>query len=511
MKNTPKMLKKIDDFLNKTTMYRLTLYCVSFLWALAFIFSVFGILHYSPIYLIGCLIVSFVVCFLTNELFAKIYEAPTNRESVYITAFILASIVAPVLASKNIYFLILAGVIAMASKYILAIGKKHIFNPAAIGVGLASLLMINQAATWWMGTLYMAPFVLIAGILIARKIRRFDLLLSFFASSFIFIVGYGIYEKQTLLSAISGAIFDSPILYLGSIMLTEPMTTPPTKKLRIIYGSLVGFLNAPFIGFGSFYTTPEIALALGNIYSYLVSSKEKLVLRLKEKVKIANDTYDFIFSADKNLKFKPGQYLEWTLGHPSTLLRGGIKMDNRGMRRYFTIASSPTENEIIMGVKFYDKPSTYKQSLIGLKKDGIVVASQLAGDFTLPEDKSKKLVFIAGGIGITPFRSMIKYLTDKNEKRDIVIFYSNKTAGDIAYKDIFDEAEKKLGIKTIYHLTDEKGFLNHKIIEQYVPDFKERMFYISGPRSMILTFQKALKEAGIHKSHIKTDFFPGFA
>ena len=140
----------------------------------------------------------------------------------------------------------------------------------------------------------------------------------------------------------------------------------------------------------------------------------------------------------EKLKFKPGQYLEWTLPHE--------KIDNRGMRRYFTIASSPTEKDMIMGVKFYDKPSSYKQSLISLENQGIVVASQLAGDFTLPKDKNKKLIFIAGGIGVTPFRSMIKYLIDNNEKRDIVIFYSNKSFADIAYKEIFDEAAKKLRI-----------------------------------------------------------------
>ena len=112
-------LKFVDDFLNKTTMYRLTLYCVSGLWALAFLFSLVGILHYNPIYLIGCLVIIFVICFATNELFAKIYEAPSNIESVYITGFILASIIAPTLGLKNIYFMVLTAIIAMASKYIL--------------------------------------------------------------------------------------------------------------------------------------------------------------------------------------------------------------------------------------------------------------------------------------------------------------------------------------------------------------------------------------------------------
>ncbi|MGD0577001.1 MAG: oxidoreductase [Candidatus Staskawiczbacteria bacterium] len=504
------MLKFIDEFLNKTTMYRLTLYCAGFLWILALVFSIFGILHYSPVGLVESLILIFAICAITNEIFAKIYDAPSNRESVYITAFILSSIIAPLSSIDNFYFLALSSVLAMASKYVLAINKKHIFNPAAIGVVLAALLT-SQAATWWMGTVVMAPFVLIAGLLICRKIKKFDLFLSFIVSSFIFAIGYGIFAGQNLLSTANAIIFDSPMLYLGSIMLTEPMTTPPQKKARAVYGALVGFLNAPFVNVAGFYFTPEIALAVGNIFSFIASPKEKLILKLKEKVKIAKDTYNFVFSS--KLNFQPGQYLEWTLAHE--------KADNRGIRRYFTIASSPTENEIMMGVKFYENPSSYKKSLISLNKGGIVVASQLAGDFILPKDKNKKLIFIAGGIGVTPFRSMIKYLLDKNEKRDIIIFYSNKSFHDIAYKEIFDQAAKKLGIKVIYCLSDsdsmppdwegETGFISEKMMRKYAPDFEERMFYISGPRSMILTFKKALTDAGIRNSHVKTDFFPGFA
>ena len=486
------MLKKIDDFLNKITMYRLTLYCVIFLWMLALVFGIFGIIKLNPVNLVLSLAIIFAVCFAANEIFAKIYQAPTNRESVYITTFILASIISPFNSANSIIFLVLAAILAMASKYILAVGKKHIFNPAAAGAVLAALIT-GQAATWWMGTFYMAPFVLIAGLLICRKIKRFDLFLSFIITSLAFTIWYGF----------KAAIVDSPMLYLGGIMLTEPMTTPPTRNKRIFYGALVGLLNAPFIGIGSYFSTPEIALVIGNIFSYFASPKEKLILTLKEKNLVAKDTYDFVFNSDKKLNFKAGQYLEWTLGHK--------KNDNRGMRRYFTIASSPTEKEIIMGIKFYENPSSYKKALLAMTPGGKIVASQLTGDFTLPENKNKKLVFIAGGIGVTPFRSMIKYLLDKNEKRDIVIFYSNKSAGDIAYKNIFDEAFDKLGIKTIYHLTDKDGFLNAEIIKKYAPDFAERMFFISGPRSLILAFDTALKEAGVHKNHIKTDYFPGFA
>src|ERR1700731_4179463 len=85
------------------------------------------------------------------------------------------------------------------------------------------------------------------------------------------------------------------------------------------------------------------------------------------------------------------------------------------------------------------------------------VGAQIAGDFTLPSDPKQKLVFIAGGIGITPFRSMLKYLLDMGERRDIVLFYVNRTADDIAYKDILSEAQTKLGIKVFCTLTNTKA------------------------------------------------------
>lgn len=506
------MLNFIDDFLNKITTYRLVLYCLIFLAIMALIFSFFGKMPFKSLDFIFSTLFLLIFCIVVNGIFAKVFGAPSNTESVYITALILALIINPIHYPSQLLFLFFTSGLAMASKYILAINKKHIFNPAAVSVAITSLA-IGQAASWWVGNLYMAPFVLPVGILITRKIRRADLVISFFAVSSIIILANVLFNGGNILKTAEFIVFYSFLLFLGFVMVTEPMTTPPKRSLRITYGVILGFLVAPFVHVAGFYSTPELALVAGNIFSYIVSPKQKLILTLKEKVKIAENTYDFVFLPDKKLNFEPGQYLEWTLLHE--------KIDNRGMRRYFTIASSPTEKEIIIGVKFYDKHSSYKESLISLEPGGVIVASQLAGNFTLPKNKTKKLIFIAGGIGVTPFRSMIKYLIDNNEKRDITIFYSNRSSADIAYKEIFDEAQRKLGIKTVYSLTDlnsitlnwkgEKGFVNEQMIKKYAQDFKDRMFYISGPRSMVITFQKTLKDARIHKSQIKTDFFPGYA
>lgn len=506
------MLKHIDNFLNRITMYRLTIWGLGFLLAAAFLLSLFGLLSFAPIPLLFSIALLLVVCLLVNQIFAAIYKAPSNVESVYITALILALIISPPKTTGQLMFLAWAAVFAIASKYILAINKKHVFNPAAIAMVIWAF-GFSQYASWWTGTLFMAPFVFVVGFLITRKIKRTSLVVSFFATAIVFTLGYVMLKGQNNFLVVKEAILYSPMMFFAFIMLTEPATTPPTKKLQIIYGALAGFFFVPFFHIGNFYISPELDLVLCNLFSYLVSPKEKLILQLKEKIKIATDTYEFVFHPDRKLAFKPGQYMEWTLAHQ--------KQDTRGMRRYFTVASSPTEPDIKVGVKFYQKPSSYKMAMESLRLQDIVVTSQLAGDFTLPSDASKKLIFIAGGIGVTPFRSMVKYLTDKKEKRDIIMFYANNTYADIAYREIFDRARQELGINVIYTLSNlenippdfncENGFVSQEMIERLVPDFKDRMFYISGPRSMIVSFEKTLKDMGIHARNIKTDYFPGFA
>jgi ferredoxin-NADP reductase len=505
------MIKHIDDFLNNITMYRLVLYYLIALLAIAVLFSFFGILPFKPFSLIFSTLFLVGISWLTNTIFAAVYKAPTNVESVYITALILAAIITPINSSHDLLFLGWATILAMASKYILAIKKKHIFNPAALSV-VFTALVIKQSASWWVGTVLMLPFVFIGGLLIVRKIRRTTLVVSFLITTVLLFLTFSVINGTDLLSVIQQVLTDSPLFFFAFIMLTEPSTTPPITSLQILYGILVGFLFAPQIHFGSFYTTPEIALVIGNIFSYLVSPKDKLILRLKEKIKIAPDIYDFIFMADKKMKFTSGQYMEWTLGHEHP--------DSRGNRRYFTLASSPTEDNLRIGVKFYEASSSFKKSLLKMNDKNEVVVSQLAGEFILPKNSRGKYVFIAGGIGITPFRSILKNLLDTKQRRDIILFYANKFATEIVYKNIFDKAQQILGIKTIYALTDKSsvpprwqgkiGRIDEQMIKTAVPDYPERTFYLSGPHSLVTAFEEVLKKMGIAKRQIKTDFFPGF-
>ncbi len=495
-------MRYIDDLLNKITMYRLLLYFLIILVVFGGIFSVVGILPFNVIDLTFSVGFILFVSYVANKIFAYAFNAPTNVESVYISALILALIMAPPKQLYDIVNLGWAALLTIASKYILAIGKKHIFNPVAVGVAITALTL-NYSANWWVGSSSMFPVVLVGGYLIARKIKREDLVIAFLVVALATIGILSFINGNNPLITLEKALMDTPLFFFAFIMLTEPLTSPPTRNLRIIYGALVGFLFAPQVHIASFFTTPEIALVIGNIYSYIVSPKLKLMLKLKSKTQLTPDTYDFVFYLAKPINFTPGQYMEFTFPHPST--------DSRGNRRYLSLASSPTEQELRLGIKFGNPPSSFKRNLLTLSSDQMITAGQLIGDFTLPKNPNKKLVFIAGGIGITPFRSIIKYLTDTNQRRDIVVLYSASTPDDFVYKDVLEAADKKLGIKTIYVDTKTQGHMEAARLSKEIPDYKDRMFYISGSHGVVVAFEDVLKNLGVPKNQTITDYFPGFA
>jgi glycine betaine catabolism B len=504
------MLNFIDNFLNKITMYRLMLYFLMLLVAIAALLSLLGKIPFGVLAILSSAVFLLIACWAINNLLAKLFRVPVNTESMYITALILALIITPVLSQPGFVFLFWVSLIAMASKYILAWQRKHIFNPAAFAVVITAFVL-HQAAGWWVASSWLLPFVVIGGALVIRKLKRFDMVLSFFLVSLAANLILGLRQGSTWPVLLQQYVFVLPTFFFALVMFSEPLTAPPTKKWQVVYGALVGVLFAPQWHVGNYYSTPEIALVLGNIFSYIVSPKAKWLLELTTIKQLAPSITDFIFKPDRPVRFEPGQYLEWTLPVP--------KPDSRGNRRYFTIASSPTEPELHLGSKFYEQPSTFKQVLQKLTPGSKVLAGQLTGDFVLPKDPQQKLVFIAGGIGITPFRSMLKYLLDTKQARPITLFYSNRSAAEIVYQDVLDQAANQLGTKIIYALTDpqtpagwsgHKGMVDAALITQEVPDYKERTFYVSGPHGMVTAFQQTLAQLGVPKRQIKTDFFPGY-
>lgn len=496
------IMRFIDEFLNNITMYRLVLYFLIVLVVVGFIYSIFNVLPLDPINYLFSFVFILTVSYIANKVFAVTYEAPLNIESWWISALILGLIITPPKNLHQVIFVGFAATLAMASKYILAIKRKLIFNPVAIAVFLTAIF-INGTASWWIGTSPILPFVAIGGFLVLRKLQRWDLALSFLiiTTATTFFAGWVRGVDPVVL--VFRDFTDTAMLFFVSIMLTEPLTTPPTRGLRIFYGALVGFLFAPQVHFGSIFLTPEIALIIGNIFSYFVSPKYKLLLTIKERIKLSPTIYDFVFATTEPVKFTPGQYMEFTFEHP--------KADDRGNRRYLSLANSPTESDIHLGIKFENPPSSFKRNFFSIHSGEKLVASQLIGDFTMPRDTNQKLVFIAGGIGITPYRSMLKYLIDTNQKRDIALVYTARNPDEFVYKDVIEQAKDRLGIKVVYHETGREGRISAEYLAQIVPDYHERTFYISGSQEMVKGFDQTLNVLGIPATRIVKDYFPGFA
>jgi ferredoxin-NADP reductase len=224
------------------------------------------------------------------------------------------------------------------------------------------------------------------------------------------------------------------------------------------------------------------------------------------------------------LNYKAGQYAVVDLG---------TKEDPEGPVRSFTIASLPTEDEfILISTRIRDTP--FKKKLANLDLGTLVKFTAPLGNFVLPDDNnSKPAVFLSGGIGVTPFRSMIKYTTDKQLPIKIKMIDSNRNEEKILYKKEFDECAKANGnLKIIYTITGEgqdgsstfnstvddgwngeRGFINKTMLTKYLTseELDNSIFYVCGPPGMLKAMQTLLQDdLHIPTEGIKIEEFTGY-
>ncbi len=483
-----KPIQKIDDLLNQITMYRLVLYGLVWLGIVAALLSVTGVLSYPIEWLVKSGIALSIGCGLTNQILARAYKVPTNHESSIITMLILFFILKP---PGNIWDMVgvgIAGGVAMVSKYALTWRGAVVFNPAAFGVMVVSVVGLSSGS-WWVASKYLVVPTLILGLLILRKTRRFQLLGAFLAPAVLLLVANGV-EFVTIW-------YSFPLVFLGCIMLTEPATIPATKRWQFTYGFIIGVLCGLRLDLGFLSVSPHVALLLGNVFACVVSARAASVLTLDYKRVLTPTSHEFVFRPHRKLSFEAGQYAEFTLT--------GVGVGTRGNRRTFTIASSPQDSSIGIGVKFYEPSSLFKKKLLSMQPGDQIVAAHASGDFILPK-ASAPLLLVAGGIGVTPFVSMVRDLVARQEKRDVVLVYFAAGDQEIAYRSVFDAA-KNIGVKTVY-VTNPTVRLDQSLLASEVPDFVNRRVYISGPPAMVRGYKKSLRSLGVR--HIKTDYFTGY-
>ena len=235
-------------------------------------------------------------------------------------------------------------------------------------------------------------------------------------------------------------------------------------------------------------------------------------------------------SGKRQLEHSAGQFAFFDIG--------GVYNDPEGPIRHFTIASSPTEDFIMISTRIRDTP--YKKRLSSLEENTTIVKVRgPEGKFTLHEDYLKPAVFLSGGIGVTPFRSMIKYATDKQLPIKIAMFDSNRNQTNILYKMEFDEcANINKNLKIVYTVTEEeggeeqpvqtssslsssrtvtwngeRGRIDRAMLTRYLSDndIKSSIFYICGPPGMVNAMQNLVQnELQISKEQIKVEEFTGY-
>ena len=492
-------------------MYRLLLYGLLLVAVISVAGAGFKIINFSWYELLlsaGILVGS---CYVFNSVFSRIYGADSHFESTVITALILFFIFSPPHTLSETLILVLVAALAMASKYVLAYRQRLIANPAAVAAVVISLLGLGSAS-WWVASPFMAAFVALLGLVTLRKIRRFTMVGSFFVISFAVILAKTAMSGPITPTSAKVIILSWPLLFMGTIMLTEPLTMPPRFRAQIIYACVVGFLFTSGLHAGRFSATPEVALVIGNIGAFFTSVRQRVQLCLQSKRELASGIWEFSFLPVRPFTFLAGQYADLVVPHK--------KIDNRGNRRMFTIASSPDEPSVLFGMKSGMPSSSFKTALMSMNNGDFIYSNHIAGDFSMPKNSQAKLLFVAGGIGVTPFRSMLQHIVDTQIQRDIVVLYVVSNPKEFVYTDVM-QAAQQFGVKTVYilsvdfaHIPEgwqwETGHIRKDLLNRHVADLNDRTCYISGPDTMVKAVKKTLITVGVKRRAIKTDYFTGY-
>lgn len=228
-------------------------------------------------------------------------------------------------------------------------------------------------------------------------------------------------------------------------------------------------------------------------------------VRIKEIIQRNYNVKSFRLELGGVLDFKAGQFLSVELNNDPKL------------KRYLSISSSPTEKSYLEFTKKITE-SDFSKILDNLKFNDEVSIRYPFGKFILDES-FPKVAFLSGGIGITPIRSICKYVVDKNLGSDIVLVYSNRSLKDVVFKDDFDAFMKSYPALRVAHVLceSEPGFkcsvgrVNAQVIRHEIPDYPERKFYLCGPPPMVEAMRLLLaKELEVSAALIVTENFQGY-
>lgn len=215
---------------------------------------------------------------------------------------------------------------------------------------------------------------------------------------------------------------------------------------------------------------------------------------------VKSNVVSFEFEPEGNLSWEPGQYLHYVLPHADA--------DDRGTERWFTNAAAPSENKVMISTRIDNEhSSSFKRALLAMHPGGEIEADGPEGDFTVDDD-SKNYIFVAGGIGITPFRSILTEAQNQGRKLKVTLLYANRDQ-EIPFEDELEGyAASNPDLKIEYIIQPET--LDAERIKQEADKTGNSVVYLSGPEPMVKGIAADLEKLGLDKANIKVDDFPGY-
>jgi ferredoxin-NADP reductase len=235
-------------------------------------------------------------------------------------------------------------------------------------------------------------------------------------------------------------------------------------------------------------------------------------VKLSRREQVAEGTMSFYFEKPASFQFKPGQYVDCSLIDPP-------EMDAEGNIRTFSIASAPAEKDLMVATRMRD--TAFKRVLKTMPLGTQVKMEGPLGSFTLHSILSRPAVFLAGGIGITPFRSMIINAVREGLARQVVLFYSNRRPEDSAFLEELQQiGSGNKNYKTICVMSKmEKsqrswhgatGYIDKALLARFIPDVAAPIYYVAGPPTMVMAMKETLIEAGVNEDDVRSEDFAGY-
>lgn len=236
----------------------------------------------------------------------------------------------------------------------------------------------------------------------------------------------------------------------------------------------------------------------------------KLNIKLTKKEEIANGTMAFHFAKPDGFEFRAGQFGDIRLLSPP-------ETDEEGDIRGFSFANAPYESEIIVATRMRD--TAFKRVMKDLPVGSGVELDGPYGDFTLHKTESTPAVFIIGGIGVTPVRSMVAQATHEKTSHQITLLHSSRTPADLPYmKDFEGFANENNNFTYVPVASDESpddwqgetGRIDGELIRKHIDDLTKPIYYLSGPEGMVRSMRQLLIDIGANEDNIKTEEFSGY-